>query len=188
MDDRGAGAGTDSRDQPVPSRRCGSRLVAIPRASSPIIISGLSFVNPDRTSLDISAVQFLYCRLRSFIGGHLNETKPSRAISRSIDYDLGAVDFTCFGKRLLQVLISHSPGQVPDIQSATHYLLPGDLQTLRPRARQFTRSSSRTRNVFAVAQSAGKSQWHAPFESWCVYSTGIDLNTGTKCRVRLRLS
>jgi hypothetical protein len=71
-------------------------LVAIPRASSPIIISGLSFVNADRASLDIPAVQFLYRRLRSFIGGHLNETKPPRAISRSIDYDLGAVDFTCF--------------------------------------------------------------------------------------------
>src|SRR5215469_4664491 len=95
-DYRDAGAGTDSRDQPVPSRRCGSRSVAIPRASSPIVVSGLSFVNTDRTSLDVSAVQFLYRRLRRFIGGHLNETKPSRAISRSIDYYLGAVDFTCF--------------------------------------------------------------------------------------------
>ena len=93
---RGAGVVTDSRDQPVPRRRCGRKLVAIPGAPSPIIVSGLSLVNADRTSLDISAVQFLYRRLRSFIGGHLNETKPSRAISRSIDYDLGAVDFTCF--------------------------------------------------------------------------------------------
>src|SRR6516165_11823301 len=118
MDYRSAAAGTDSRDQPAPSRRCGSRLVAIPRGSSPIIVSRLRFVNADRTSLDISAVQFLYRRLRSLVGGHLNETKPPRAISRSIDYDLGAVDFTCFGKRLLQVLISHSPSQVPDIQSA----------------------------------------------------------------------
>jgi len=96
MEYRGAAAGTDSRDQTVPGRRCGSRLVAIPRSSPPIIISGLSFVNADRTSLDVSAVQFLYRRLRSFIGSHLNETKPSRAISRSIDYYLGAVDFTCF--------------------------------------------------------------------------------------------
>jgi len=96
MDYRDAGTGTDSREQSVPSRRYGSSLVAIPRASSPIIVSGLSLVNADRTSLDISAVQFLYRRLRSFIGGHLNETKPPRAISRSIDYDLGAVDFTCF--------------------------------------------------------------------------------------------
>jgi|SRR5215469_8260747 len=81
---------------PYPAGAAVQGSVAIPRASSPIVISGLSFVNTDRTSLDVSAVQFLYRRLRSFIGSHLNETKPSRAISRSIDYYLGAVDFTCF--------------------------------------------------------------------------------------------
>src|SRR5581483_72597 len=93
------------------------------------------FVYLDRTAFDVLAVELLDGGFRGLIRSHLHKTETARAVRRAIDDYLGAVNFTCFGERILQVLIGDSPGQVANVQSATHYILPGAPHILDPHVR-----------------------------------------------------
>ena len=56
----------------------------------------LRFVDPNRPALDVSAVQAFDRAFRRFVGRHLDEAEPSRAVSRAVDDDLRAVHLSCF--------------------------------------------------------------------------------------------
>src|SRR5271170_1441624 len=84
----------------------------------------LRFVHANRTALDVATVQFLDCAFGCFIGRHLDETESPRAIGGAVDDDLRAVHLSCFRKYVEQILVSHSPSQIPNIQSAAHYPSP----------------------------------------------------------------
>src|SRR5271170_5465607 len=84
----------------------------------------LRFVDANRTALDVAAVQFLDCAFGRLIGRHLDETESPRAIGGAVDDDLRAVHLSCFRKYVEQILVSHSPSQIPNIQSAAHYPSP----------------------------------------------------------------
>src|SRR5260370_25122642 len=84
----------------------------------------LCFVDANRTALDVAAVQALDCAFGRLIGPHLDETESSRAVGGAVDDDLRAVHLSCFGKYVEQILVGHSPSQIPNIQSAAHYPSP----------------------------------------------------------------
>jgi len=82
--------------------------------------AGLSFVDADRASFQISAVELLDRGVGGLIRPHLYEAESSRAIRCAVDYHLRTLDLTGLGEGFLQVLIGHSPSQIAHIQSTAH--------------------------------------------------------------------
>jgi hypothetical protein len=82
--------------------------------------AGLSFVDADRASFQISAVELLDCVVSGLIRRHLDEAESSRAIRCAVDYHLRTLDLAGLAEGFLQVLIGHSPSQIAHIQSTAH--------------------------------------------------------------------
>jgi hypothetical protein len=89
-------------------------------ASTTTASSCLRLVHADRAALDIASIEFLDRNVGSFVGRHFDETKATRAVGRAVHDYLGAIDWSGFRKRVLQILIRDSPGQIPYVQSAAH--------------------------------------------------------------------
>lgn len=98
-----------------------SRLAACARA---IVTSRLRLIDPDWTPFDVAAIQLFDSCVSGFVGRHLDETKPTRSVSRAIHDDLRTIDLTRLRESILQILIRDRPSQITNVQSSTHYRLP----------------------------------------------------------------
>jgi hypothetical protein len=82
--------------------------------------TGLSLVDADRAPLDVATVELLNRSVGSLVGSHLDKAESTRAIGRAIHDYLRTVHFASFRENIVQILISDSPSQIPNIQSAAH--------------------------------------------------------------------
>jgi hypothetical protein len=80
----------------------------------------LSFVYADWASLYFSSIQLFDGGIGGLIRRHLDKAEPAGSVGRPIHDDLRTVNVARLSKDITQVLVRHSPSQIPNVQSAAH--------------------------------------------------------------------
>jgi hypothetical protein len=94
-----------------------STAVPTPSATTAAsLFARASFVDGQRASTMILAVQPLDGRLRFFVTAHLDEAKPFASAALAVLNYLGALHITEATKQLLQIRAADAVAQVPDVQ------------------------------------------------------------------------
>jgi hypothetical protein len=83
----------------------------------------LRFVDANRPSFKVPAIELLDSGFRRFISGHLDKPKPAGTVCLAIHDDLTVLDLAGVREQLAQILIAYSPSQVSYVQSAAHSVL-----------------------------------------------------------------
>src|SRR5271163_2221982 len=105
----------------------GSRLLLASRTAPSAPGASLRLINANWPALDIATVEFFDRGICALLCRHFDKAEAARAVRRPVHYDLGTIDWPGLRKDILQILISDSPGEIPNVQSAAHYLSPWDL-------------------------------------------------------------
>jgi hypothetical protein len=93
-------------------------------ATATTFLAGLGFVDAERTTVDVSAVQRLDRALGILLGCHFDESKTTRATGITVEHDLDVCDLAAVPfKGGAQGILGGLEGEVANVQSRSHRYL-----------------------------------------------------------------